>query len=71
MADHNNRYRRGVGVMLLNGERKVWVGARVAGEEPWPSPLSPANRTTTASCGGWAVASVWVTRCEAVAMPPV
>ena len=28
MIDHQ-RYRRGVGVMLLNAEGKVWVGARI------------------------------------------
>lgn len=28
MIDHQ-RYRRGVGVMLLNGQGKVWVGARI------------------------------------------
>jgi len=28
MIDHQ-RYRRGVGVMLLNGHGKVWVGARI------------------------------------------
>jgi len=61
MADHNNRYRRGVGVMLLNSERKVWVGARIdnpddawqmpqggidAGEEPWATALRELEEET-------------------------
>jgi putative (di)nucleoside polyphosphate hydrolase len=51
MSD-DHLYRRGVGVMLLNAERKVWVGRRIdnqaeawqmpqggidAGEAPWPA----------------------------------
>jgi putative (di)nucleoside polyphosphate hydrolase len=50
----SGRYRRGVGVMLINGEGKVWVGARIDnpddawqmpqggiddGEEPWATAL--------------------------------
>jgi putative (di)nucleoside polyphosphate hydrolase len=50
----NQLYRRGVGVMLLNAERKVWVGARIdnpadawqmpqggvdEGEDPWATAL--------------------------------
>ena len=34
-----SRYRRGVGVMLLNPERKVWVGARIDNpEDAWQMP---------------------------------
>ena len=37
--DDGNLYRRGVGVMLLNGERKVWVGARADNpEHSWQMP---------------------------------
>src|SRR3954453_10424347 len=51
---NEGKYRRGVGVMLLNSEGKVFVGARIdnraeawqmpqggidAGEEPWPAGL--------------------------------
>ena len=33
------RYRRGVGVMLLNGEGKVWVGARIDNRaDAWQMP---------------------------------
>ena len=54
MSDDDHLYRRGVGVMLLNGEGKVWVGARLdnpddawqmpqggidEGEEPWATAL--------------------------------
>jgi len=35
----NDRYRRGVGVMLLNSERKVFVGARIDNtDEAWQMP---------------------------------
>lgn len=35
----NDRYRRGVGVMLLNGEGKVFVGARIDNtDEAWQMP---------------------------------
>ena len=34
-----DRYRRGVGVMLLNSERKVWVGARIDNpDDAWQMP---------------------------------
>ena len=54
-------YRRGVGVMLLNGEGKVWVGARIdnpddawqmpqggidEGEEPWATALREVEEET-------------------------
>jgi putative (di)nucleoside polyphosphate hydrolase len=54
-------YRRGVGVMLLNGEGKVWVGARCdnpedawqmpqggidEGEEPWATVLRELEEET-------------------------
>jgi putative (di)nucleoside polyphosphate hydrolase len=56
-----NQYRRGVGVMLLNAEGKVWVGARIdnpddawqmpqggidAGEEPWATALRELEEET-------------------------
>jgi putative (di)nucleoside polyphosphate hydrolase len=56
-----DRYRRGVGVMLLNSEDKVWVGARIdnradawqmpqggidAGEEPWATALRELEEET-------------------------
>ena len=55
------RYRRGVGVMLLSQEGKVWVGRRIdrtaeawqmpqggidAGEEPWPAALRELEEET-------------------------
>jgi putative (di)nucleoside polyphosphate hydrolase len=58
---NDERYRRGVGVMLLNEERKVWVGARIDnradawqmpqggiddGEEPWASALREVEEET-------------------------
>jgi len=54
-------YRRGVGVMLLNAERKVWVGKRIdntdeawqmpqggidKGEEPWATALRELEEET-------------------------
>ena len=54
-------YRRGVGVMLLNAERKVWVGKRIdyraeawqmpqggidKGEEPWAAALRELEEET-------------------------
>jgi putative (di)nucleoside polyphosphate hydrolase len=57
----NHLYRRGVGVMLLNSERKVWVGARIdnpddawqmpqggidEGEEPWETALRELEEET-------------------------
>jgi putative (di)nucleoside polyphosphate hydrolase len=56
-----NGYRRGVGVMLLNADRKVWVGARLDnpddawqmpqggmddGEEPWTTALRELEEET-------------------------
>ena len=56
-----NRYRRGVGVMLINPEGKVWVGARIdntddawqmpqggidQGEEPWATALRELEEET-------------------------
>jgi putative (di)nucleoside polyphosphate hydrolase len=39
MAKGENRYRRGVGVMLLNREGKVFVGARIDNtDEAWQMP---------------------------------
>jgi putative (di)nucleoside polyphosphate hydrolase len=57
----SDRYRRGVGVMLLNREGKVWVGARIdnsddawqmpqggidEGEEPWATALRELEEET-------------------------
>ena len=54
-------YRRGVGVMLINADKKVWVGARIdnraeawqmpqggmdAGEEPWETALRELEEET-------------------------
>jgi putative (di)nucleoside polyphosphate hydrolase len=54
-------YRRGVGVMLINAERKVWVGARIdnpddawqmpqggidEGEDPWGTALRELEEET-------------------------
>jgi putative (di)nucleoside polyphosphate hydrolase len=59
--DDGHLYRRGVGVMLLNTEKKVWVGARIdnpddawqmpqggidAGEEPWATALRELEEET-------------------------
>src|SRR4029079_17407195 len=39
MAKDDDRYRRGVGVMLLNREGKVFVGARIDNnDEAWQMP---------------------------------
>ena len=61
MAIGENGYRRGVGVMLLNYERKVFVGARIdndadawqmpqggidEGEEPWATALRELEEET-------------------------
>ena len=58
---NGERYRRGVGVMLLNRERRVWVGARIDnsadawqmpqggiddGEEPWATALRELEEET-------------------------
>ncbi|QIL02771.1 RNA pyrophosphohydrolase [Sphingomonas sinipercae] len=57
----DSSYRRGVGVMLINADRKVWVGARVDnpedawqmpqggiddGEEPWATALRELEEET-------------------------
>src|SRR5690348_3035702 len=57
----SGQFRRGVGVMLLNSERKVWVGARIddpdnawqmpqggidEGEEPWATALREVEEET-------------------------
>ncbi|MGZ2410869.1 putative (di)nucleoside polyphosphate hydrolase [Sphingomonas sp. F9_3S_D5_B_2] len=57
----NGLYRRGVGVMLLNGEGKAWVGARIDnpadawqmpqggiddGEDPWAAALRETEEET-------------------------
>ena len=59
--DDRHLYRRGVGVMLLNADGKVWVGARIdnpddawqmpqggidAGEEPWATALRELEEET-------------------------
>ena len=59
--NHDHLYRRGVGVMLLNAERKVWVGRRIdnpedawqmpqggmdEGEEPWATALRELKEET-------------------------
>lgn len=61
MIEDGNLYRRGVGVMLLNSDGKVFVGARVDnpddawqmpqgglddGEEPWPAALRELEEET-------------------------
>ena len=61
MADDDHLYRRGVGVMLLNDEGKVFVGARIdntddawqmpqggidKGEEPWATALRELEEET-------------------------
>jgi putative (di)nucleoside polyphosphate hydrolase len=61
MADDDHLYRRGVGVMLLNSEGKVFVGARIdntddawqmpqggidKGEEPWATALRELEEET-------------------------
>ena len=39
MNDDSDRYRRGVGVMLLNREGKVFVGARIDNsDDAWQMP---------------------------------
>jgi putative (di)nucleoside polyphosphate hydrolase len=57
----NNLYRRGVGVMLVNAQRHVWVGARIdnpadawqmpqggidEGEDPWATALREVEEET-------------------------
>ncbi|HEY8433872.1 MAG TPA: RNA pyrophosphohydrolase [Sphingomicrobium sp.] len=61
MGSGENEYRRGVGVMLVNSERKVWVGARIdnnqdawqmpqggidEGEDPWATALREVEEET-------------------------
>src|SRR4051812_49991295 len=61
MADDDHLYRRSVGVVLLNREGKVFVGARIdttdeawqmpqggidKGEEPWPAALRELEEET-------------------------
>ena len=58
---NQGKYRRGAGVMLLNGEGKVWVGARIdnpadawqmpqggmdEGEDPWATALRELEEET-------------------------
>jgi putative (di)nucleoside polyphosphate hydrolase len=59
--DEDHLYRLGAGIMLLNGDGKVWVGARIdnpddawqmpqggidEGEEPWPGALRELEEET-------------------------
>ena len=61
MTDDAHRYRRGVGVMLLNRDNQVWVGRRIdntdeawqmpqggidKGEEPWATALRELEEET-------------------------
>jgi putative (di)nucleoside polyphosphate hydrolase len=61
IMDDPGLYRRGVGVMLINAEKRVWVGARIdnpadawqmpqggidAGEEPWVTALREVEEET-------------------------
>lgn len=61
MADDGDLYRRGVGVMLLNSDGKIWVGARIDNpddawqmpqggmdddEEPWTTALRELEEET-------------------------
>src|SRR5215213_944575 len=61
MAKDHDKYRRGVGIMLLNREGKVFVGRRIdntdeawqmpqggidKGEEPWPAALRELEEET-------------------------
>lgn len=61
MASDDHLYRRGAGIMLLNGERKVFVAARIDNpedawqmpqggvdedEEPWPAALRELEEET-------------------------
>ena len=61
MSDDDHLYRRGAGVMLLNADRKVWVGARIDNpadawqmpqggldedEEPWAGALRELEEET-------------------------
>jgi len=59
--DDPGLYRRGVGVMLINADKQVWVGARIdnpedawqmpqggidTGEEPWATALRELEEET-------------------------
>ena len=61
MSDRKKRYRRGVGVMLINADGQVWVGARIDNtddawqmpqggidedEEPWATALRELEEET-------------------------
>ena len=61
MSSEQHLYRRGVGIMLLNGRNQVWVGRRIdntdeawqmpqggidAGEEPWATALRELEEET-------------------------
>ena len=61
MSDSDGNYRRGVGVMLINADKQVWVGRRIdntdeawqmpqggidAGEEPWDTALRELHEET-------------------------
>ncbi len=61
MTDNDHLYRRGVGIMLLNRDGKVWVGRRIdnrdpawqmpqggmdEGEEPWATALRELEEET-------------------------
>ncbi len=61
MSDDNHLYRRGVGVMLLNTDKQVWVGRRIdnptdawqmpqggidEGEDPWATALRELEEET-------------------------
>jgi putative (di)nucleoside polyphosphate hydrolase len=61
MSDEDHLYRLGAGIMLLNKERKVWVGARIDNpddawqmpqggidddEQPWPAALRELEEET-------------------------
>ena len=61
MSDDDDLYRLGAGIMLLNRERKVWVGARIDNpddawqmpqggidedEQPWPAALRELEEET-------------------------
>lgn len=61
MSDDDHLYRRSVGVMLLNSDRKVWVGRRIDntddawqmpqggiddGEDPWATALRELEEET-------------------------
>ena len=66
MSNEPERYRRGVGVMLINADKQVWVGRRIDntdeawqmpqggidhGEEPWDTALRELEEETGISPG--------------------